>query len=136
MFGNDHVLSQKFHDVGIGLPHARAAAVLQLGLPVLNATGDQRSQRQKQEDLQDTMGYIFHRLKFRISGANCKTSAVGNFHDPFPLTPALSLRERENQGPRCNNFKLLAFSNALPTLLPLPEGEGWGEGERIVRIPE
>src|SRR6266436_5826003 len=55
---------------------------------------------------------------------------------PFPLTPALSLRERENQGPRCNNSKRLAFSNPLPTMLPLPEGEGRGEGEQNVQVPE
>ena len=59
-----------------------------------------------------------------------------NFPGLFPLTPALSLRERENQGPRRNNSKLLGFSIALPAILPLPEGEGRGEGEQIVRTPE
>src|SRR6266566_6598220 len=73
---------------------------------------------------------------FRHSGANCKTSAVCNFQGPFPLTPALSLREREKQGPHCNNFKRLTFSNALATMLALLEGEGRGEGEQIVRIPD
>src|SRR5437867_9029848 len=47
-----------------------------------------------------------------------------------------ALRERENQGPRYNNSKRLAFSNALPTMLPLPEGEGRGEGERASEIAE
>src|SRR5882724_5589336 len=70
------------------------------------------------------------------SGANCKTPAVFSFQGPFPLTPALSLRERENQGPRCNNSKRLGLSNALPMMLPLPEGEGRGEGEQGVRIRE
>ena len=72
----------------------------------------------------------------RITRANCKTPAVCNFLSPFPLTPGLSLRERESQGLRYNNSKRLAFWNALPTMLPLPEGEGRGEGERIVRTPE
>src|SRR5438552_18850821 len=136
MFRNHHVLPQKFHYIGIGLPHARAAPILQFGLPVLDATGDQGSERQKQEDLQHASCYIFHWLKLRLSRANCKILALCNFQGPFPLTPALSLRERENQEPRCKNSKRLGFSNALPTLFPLPEGEGWGEGERIVRIPE
>src|SRR5437660_914795 len=58
------------------------------------------------------------------------------FPKPFPLTPALSLRERENQAPHRNVSKRLLASHARPTMLPLPEGEGWGEGERIMRIPE
>src|SRR6266481_8091228 len=68
--------------------------------------------------------------------SQCKTLAVCNFQGPFPLTPALSLRERENQEPRWNDSKQRPFSNAPPMMLPLPEGEGRGEGERIVRTPE
>jgi DNA repair photolyase len=51
----------------------------------------------------------------------------------FPLTPALSLREREGSRQRigkptaCETFK---SGNAWP---PLPEGEGWGEGKRDIR---
>src|SRR5436190_65134 len=73
---------------------------------------------------------------FRSSVANWKTPALCNFPSAFPLTPALSLRERENQGPHCDNSKRLRLSNALPTMLPLPEGEGRGEGEQSARIPE
>ena len=54
----------------------------------------------------------------------------------FPLTPALSLRERENQAPYCNNSERLGFSNALPAIPPLPEGEGRGEGERALEIAD
>src|SRR5712692_128361 len=54
----------------------------------------------------------------------------------FPLTPALSLRERENQGRRCDNSKGVGLSNTLPMMLPLPEGEGRGEGEENLQIPE
>src|SRR5947208_11225708 len=65
--------------------------------------------------------------KIPRSRANYKTPAVCNFQRPFPLTPALSLRERENQGPRWNKSKQRPFSNAPPMILPLPEGEGRGE---------
>ena len=49
---------------------------------------------------------------------------------PFPLTPALSLGER---GPRTPSAELATdgcFADVRPTLLPLPKGEGWGEGEQ------
>ena len=68
-------------------------------------------------------------LGFGIWGGNCKPPAVCAFQGPFPLTPALSHRERENQGRCCDNFKRLGLSNALPMMHPLPEGEGWGGGE-------
>ena len=51
----------------------------------------------------------------------------------FPLTPALSLREREERLPclrQSNARQLLAEWNAE---FPLPEGEGQGEGERHVQ---
>src|SRR5216684_2575307 len=76
------------------------------------------------------------KIEIRNPRANCKTPAVCTFQGPFPLTPALSLRERENQGPGCSNSKRLGLSNALPMMLPLPEGEGRGELEQSVRIPE
>ena len=41
MFGDHHVLAQEFGQVEIRLPDARAAAVLQLGLPVPDAAADQ-----------------------------------------------------------------------------------------------
>src|SRR5260370_28522441 len=65
-----------------------------------------------------------------------KNSDVWTFHGPFPLTPAPSLGERENQGRDCDRSKRLGLSNALLMMLPLPEGEGWGEGEQSVRIRE
>ncbi len=71
-----------------------------------------------------------------VSGANCETPTACNFQSTFPLTPALSLRERENQGPGSDNSKRLGLWNVLPMMHPLPEGEGRGEGERSVRQPE
>jgi len=53
----------------------------------------------------------------------------------FPLTPTLSLGERESHRPfryesgAHNLFKWLA---AIP---PLPKGEGWGEGEQTLSTP-
>ena len=58
---------------------------------------------------------------------------IANMNGPFPLTPGLSLGERENRSPRFHQsraFRLVAKRNAA---FPLPEGEGQGEGERDPR---
>src|SRR5262245_1806739 len=47
----------------------------------------------------------------------------------FPLTPALSLGERENSSQRLKYPVLQRFKRA-PIAHPLPKGEGWGEGEQ------
>jgi DNA excision repair protein ERCC-2 len=52
---------------------------------------------------------------------------------PFPLTPALSLWERENRGQSREVPKHAGFTDALLKGLPLPKGEGRGEGE--ARVP-
>src|SRR5262249_55895388 len=49
----------------------------------------------------------------------------------FPLTPALSLRDRERTLSAPNDADLIQRSQMV---LPLPEGEGWGEGERSVQF--
>src|SRR6185503_15131306 len=89
---------------------------------------------------------------------------LGRNNAVFPLTPTLSLRERENLRPRIGHSRapeivekrdlsrstkhprLLRLATAesirarrlirgcrlrqrRPMVLPLPEGEGWGEGE-------
>ena len=48
---------------------------------------------------------------------------------PFPLTPALSRREREGRTPLPADKNATAL-RALTDFLPLPAGEGRGEGER------
>src|SRR5438034_4184958 len=48
----------------------------------------------------------------------------------FPLTPALSLRERENRILSLEKPTRYSLSKARPIVLPLPKGEGWGEGEQ------
>jgi hypothetical protein len=51
----------------------------------------------------------------------------------FLLTPSLSLRERGNQGQSLGTSWRASFTAALAAILPLPKGEGWGEGEETVR---
>src|SRR5438128_1422636 len=52
----------------------------------------------------------------------------------FPLTPALSLRERETVGQFCAKSNRPVFADALPTILPLLRGEGRGEGRGTIRV--
>ena len=54
----------------------------------------------------------------------------------FPLTPALSPRERENHRQSVGESTVLGKVESRPSLLPLPRGEGRGEGEGTVRTPQ
>ena len=47
----------------------------------------------------------------------------------FPLTPTLSLGEREHQSTALANPNGLRFADRRTKIPPLPKGEGWGEGE-------
>jgi hypothetical protein len=49
----------------------------------------------------------------------------------FPLTPALSLREREILAPTLVLSKRSSLADHLPAILPLPEEKGRSEGEDI-----
>jgi len=51
-------------------------------------------------------------------------------HDPFPLTPALSLGERENRRQSVGESETAGIFEDRISLHPLPEGEGRGEGEQ------
>jgi hypothetical protein len=46
----------------------------------------------------------------------------------IPLTLALSRREREQYRPIRERNWALGFADRLAMILPLPWGEGWGEG--------
>src|SRR6266404_3767041 len=100
----------------------RACRPIVSGLPRVGNGGAGRVARQQYPPA----AKIRDPYEIRRPRAHCKIPAVWNFQGPFPLTPALSLREREKQGLRRNNSKRLVFSNALPTMLPLPGGRGLG----------
>jgi len=88
-------------------------------------------------------GAVLAGLGFGLNGDDGTCTA------PFPLTPALSLREREHLrmassldgalgfapaiGGQISKEALLyvdaGFSESSRAWLPLPEGEGWSEGE-------
>jgi hypothetical protein len=52
----------------------------------------------------------------------------------FPLTLTLSPRERESPFPRCKPFDSARLIERRARVLPLPEGEGWGEGKGDSRL--
>ena len=69
-----------------------------------------------------------------------KSRRVGVMLLPFPLTPALCLRERENLIVPLDEPRRGRFAKPRATLLPLPNpdqsglrSEGWGEGEARTR---
>jgi NADH-quinone oxidoreductase subunit M len=72
-----------------------------------------------------------------VAMANAPSGAttVQNSVAPFPLTPALSLREKENLWPSFVDTGRGYLQNSVEiirsakSLFPLPEGEGQGEGE-------
>jgi len=53
----------------------------------------------------------------------------------FPLTPSLSLREREDRRPRVQTPGAPGQRAKRDATLPLPKGEGWGEGEQSACPP-
>src|SRR5438128_2011059 len=62
-----------------------------------------------------------------------KIVASGSSGVSFPLTPALSPGEREHRRQSLGESEVLKIGEGRAPGLPLPEGEGRGEGERGVR---
>ena len=52
------------------------------------------------------------------------------FQNQFPLTLSLSLKEREQHIVRLESYERVGFADRLAAILPLPKGEGRGEGEQ------
>ena len=73
---------------------------------------------------------------FGFREAIAKTAPLWYSHAPFPLTPALSLREREHRRRRIRKRAPLGVVPTRSLVLPLPEGEGRGEGERALEIAD
>ena len=73
------------------------------------------------------MWTIIVATKFRYSVARGLSDVV------FPLTPALSLREREVPCAALEYTNELQLADQQAAIPPLPDGEGWGEGERDPR---
>jgi len=63
------------------------------------------------------------------------STLASNSKGLFPLTPALSPEERGNRLQRWDESSTLKISRGATPLLPLPGGEGWGEGEQRVECP-
>ncbi len=57
------------------------------------------------------------------------TQALANLRASIPLTPALSPGERENRGPAGDESERIPLDEEPPGGLPLPKGEGRGEGK-------
>ncbi len=70
-------------------------------------------------------------------GQDLAREAVGSGHldGSFPLTPALSLGEREGARRSLAKSRHRARATTLAASLPLPKGEGRGEGEQTARPP-
>jgi len=62
----------------------------------------------------------------------CKSDDQRSSVGPFPLTPTLSLGERENRWQSFSRYRVLATKP--PSRVPLPKGEGWGEGKETSKL--
>ena len=62
-----------------------------------------------------------------------KTTASATADAPFPLTPALSPRERESAPQSVAESNSAGHVESRPAVPPLPKGEGRGEGEPATR---
>ena len=73
---------------------------------------------------------------FGIREAIAKVAPLWHSRALFPLTPALSLREREHHRPRIRQPEPLRVVAGRTLVLPLPQGEGKGEGKRALETAD
>src|SRR5436309_16032977 len=71
----------------------------------------------------------------RRSDPRADEDGVRTANVSFPLTPALSLGERENRRQAGREPITARPAEALERIPPLPEGEGRGEGEQDATYP-
>src|SRR6266404_5732323 len=69
-------------------------------------------------------------MKLMIFRSSRRSHSPVRRHGLSPLTPALSLREREHHCQRLKKPLALGQGERMSVVHPLPEGEGRGEGER------
>jgi len=67
--------------------------------------------------------------------AESRKSMFGKLHALIPLTPALSQREREHRRVAREFFWRVPCAKELPKILPIPLGEGRGEGNGTAQRP-
>src|SRR5205809_168238 len=67
--------------------------------------------------------------------ASGASEANSRSHTCFPLTPTLSLGERERRCARVRRLRGRWFVERWEMVLPLPKGEGWGEGKSVSDLP-
>jgi len=70
----------------------------------------------------------------RIGQPVAESPEPANSDVSFPLTPALSLGERGNRSPSTGRPAPREFEETRAERLPLPKGEGWGEGEQRAHL--
>src|SRR6266566_729272 len=99
-----------------------------------NAEIRKNSESQKPNRPRQVVGMSLRiRIFFGILEATAKAAPLWYSHALFPLTPALSLREREHHRQRIRQSQPLGVVTTRSLVLPLPEGEGRGEGERALQ---
>ena len=83
-----------------------------------------------------TMNRSLDKVGQRVPPASEREALAANMQPEkwLALTPALSPRRGNHQWPRLENSVIVESFPALEQILPLPVGEGRGEGERKFQL--